>query len=87
MWLTFWLGEVALLDTRLESLVELGVESSLRGRSDLVVRVNVFLESLTAVVERMISLEFCEDNAPVEESKRGSFEQGIIRLTCCHCVP
>jgi len=44
--LTFGLGEVSLLDTRLESFVELGIDEG-----DLVVGLDVFLERLTAVVD------------------------------------
>ena len=44
-----WLREVALLNTRLQSLVEQGVELGLGGRGNLVVGLDVFLDCLTAV--------------------------------------
>jgi hypothetical protein len=46
---TLGLGEVALLNTRLQSLVEQGVELSLGSGGDLVVGLYVFLDALTAV--------------------------------------
>jgi len=46
--LTLGLGELALLNTGLDGLVELSVESALRGERDLVVRGNILLDSLAA---------------------------------------
>jgi hypothetical protein len=47
--LTLRLSEVALLDTGLDSLVELGIEGGLRRNIDLVVRLHIFLDRLAAV--------------------------------------
>lgn len=47
--LTLWLSELALLNTGLDGLVELGIESSLRREGDIVVRPNILLDGLAAV--------------------------------------
>jgi len=45
---TFGLLEVALLDTRLEGLVEEGIELSLGRDGDVVIRLDILLDSLSA---------------------------------------
>lgn len=46
---TLGLGELALLNTGLDGLVELGVERSLRRDVDLVVVLHILLDRLTAI--------------------------------------
>lgn len=46
---TLGLGELALLDTDLDGLVELGVERGLRRDVDLVVVLHILLDRLTAI--------------------------------------
>lgn len=46
--LTLGLGELALLNTSLNSLVELGIKSALRRERDLVVGSDILLNSLAA---------------------------------------
>ena len=45
---TFWLREVAFVNTTLQCLVEQGIELSLGGDSDFVVGLDVFLDALSA---------------------------------------
>jgi hypothetical protein len=47
--LTLGLTELSLLNTSLDGLVELRVESSLRHDGDLVVVLDIFLDRLTAI--------------------------------------
>lgn len=47
--LTLGLGEVTLLDTGLDGLVEHAIKGSLSSRRDLVVGLNIFLDGLAAV--------------------------------------
>lgn len=49
MKLTLGLSELALLNTGLDGLVELGVERALGREGDLVVRCNILLDSLATV--------------------------------------
>ena len=49
--LTLGLKELALLNTSLDGLVELAVKGVGGGRSNLVVRLNIFLDRLAATVE------------------------------------
>lgn len=46
---TFGLRELALLDARLESLVEHGIELCLGSKLDLVVGLDIFLDRLTTI--------------------------------------
>lgn len=46
---TFWLGEFTLLDTGLDSTVELVIESRLRSDIDVVVVLNIFFQSRTTI--------------------------------------
>lgn len=50
--LTLGLSELALLNTGLDGLVELGVESALRREGDLVVGRHILLDSLATVREK-----------------------------------
>lgn len=50
MALTLGLSELALLNTSLDGLVELSVESGLRRDVDLVVRRHILLNGLTAIM-------------------------------------
>jgi hypothetical protein len=50
MKLTLGLGELILLNTGLDSLVELRVENTLRSQVDLVVHLNILLDSLTTKI-------------------------------------
>lgn len=54
---TLRLSEVTLLDTRLESLVELRVELGLAGVADLVVGLDILLDGLTAVGRKKMLVE------------------------------
>lgn len=56
MRLTLGLGELALLNTGLDGLVELGIEGGLRRDVDLVVRRHVLLDGLAAVGESQVSM-------------------------------
>lgn len=47
--LTLWLSELALFNTGLDGLVELGVERALGREGDLVVRGDILLDGLTTV--------------------------------------
>jgi hypothetical protein len=51
--LTLGLSELALLNTSLDGLVELGVESGLRRDVDLVVRRHILLNGLTAIMGQL----------------------------------
>jgi hypothetical protein len=57
--LTLGLGELILLNTGLDGLVELSIENTLGREVDLVVRLNILLDGLSAVVE--IQLVACSD--------------------------
>ncbi len=52
--LTLWLAELALLNTRLQSLVEENIKH-LIGSIDVVVGLDIFLESNTAVIQKQRS--------------------------------
>jgi hypothetical protein len=51
--LTLGLSEFLLLDTGLDGLVELGVESGRRRDGDLVVGLDILLDRLTAIVDAL----------------------------------
>jgi hypothetical protein len=53
------LSELILLNTGLDGLVELSIKDTLRDDADLVVRLNILLDRLAAVVE--IQLVACSD--------------------------
>lgn len=50
--LTLGLSELALVNTSLNGLVELGIESGLEGNVDLVVRGNILLDGPTAILRK-----------------------------------
>jgi hypothetical protein len=57
--LTLGLSELALVNTSLNGLAELGIESGLEGNFDLVVRGNILLDGLTAVLREEKSVSSC----------------------------
>lgn len=54
--LTLGLSELALLNTGLDSLVELGIESALRRKGNLVVGRHILLDGLATAMGRVVSI-------------------------------
>jgi hypothetical protein len=57
--LTLGLSELALVNTSLNGLVELGIESGMEGNVDLVVRGNILLDGLPAILREEKSVSCC----------------------------
>lgn len=99
---TLGLDEDALVNTGLEGTVEEGVELSVTASAELVVRLDVLLQALTAVSEKVMSaVVFSRVNACLTPSpSRDDFmhmvrgvkhvvtdETGKMKLTWCRCGP
>jgi len=57
--LTFGLSELALVNTSLNGLVEMGIESGLEGNVDMIGRGNILFDGLTAVLREEKSVSYC----------------------------
>lgn len=57
--LTLGLSELALVNTSLNGFVEMGIESGLEGKVDMIGRRNIFFDGLTAVLREEKSVSDC----------------------------
>lgn len=57
--LTLGLSELALVNTSLNGFVEMGIESGLEGKVDIIGRRNIFFDGLTAVLREEKSVSDC----------------------------
>ena len=87
--LTLGLSELVLLNTGLDSLVELSIESALRRVGDLVVALHILLDRLAAGF-REGKLVYCCATQASATGKRGKVtgdDEGIFAShTCYHCA-
>lgn len=81
---TFWLSEIAFLDTSLESAVEHRVELGLASELNLVVGLDVFLDGLTAAMVDINQLVSQMRPSAVLGTTCEMCDCGGVELTCFH---
>ena len=91
MRLTLGLGEFILLNSGLDSLVELRVKDTLGSDVDLVVSLNILLDSLTTAIGKIQSVTCSNDQERQHLGRRSQRHQRRGRKqkkhTCYHFVP
>lgn len=86
--LTLGLSKIALFNSRLDGLVELGIEGTLGGDGDLVVGSHVLLDGLAAIPKgkHRVSTQSRQRDATINEGRGRASEVNTLTHTWNHCA-